>query len=101
MALQMSPLDAAARGLADGELVEAWNELGQVAFTLQIRSGVPRGVVVAPGVRKLDDAPGRRNVNALTRQRLTDEGAGSTFYDNAIDVRRAPEAPDAAAARAG
>jgi hypothetical protein len=29
-------------------------------------------------------------VNALTSQRLTDEGAGSTFYDNRVDVR--PEA---------
>jgi hypothetical protein len=26
-------------------------------------------------------------VNALTAQRLTDEGNGSTFYDNRIDVR--------------
>ncbi len=101
MSLQMSPFDAAARGLGDGELVEAWNELGQVAFTLEIKPGVPRGVVVAPGVRKLDDAPGRRNVNALTRQRLTDEGAGSTFYDNAVDVRRAPDGPGAMSARVG
>ena len=28
-----------------------------------------------------------RNVNALTSQRLTDRGAGSTFYDNRVDVR--------------
>jgi anaerobic selenocysteine-containing dehydrogenase len=101
MSLQMSPFDAAARGLGDGELVEAWNELGEVTFTLRIRREVPAGVVVAPGVRKLEDALGRRNVNALTRQRLTDEGAGSTFYDNAVDVRRAPPGPDAAAASAG
>ena len=98
MALQMSPFDAAARGLSDGEVVEAWNDLGQVAFVLQIRPGVPQGVVVAPGVRKLEDARGRRNVNALTKQRLTDEGAGSTFYDNAVEVRRAASAAGRAAA---
>jgi hypothetical protein len=32
-------------------------------------------------------APGGRNVNALTSQRLTDGPGGSTFYDNRIDVR--------------
>lgn len=95
MALHMSPVDAAARGLSDGERVEAWNDLGQVVFTVRVAPAVPPGVAVAPGVRKLEDAPGRRNVNALTHQRLTDEGAGSTFYDNAIDVRamRPPAAP--------
>ncbi len=95
MALRMSPHDAAARGLATGELVEAWNDLGTVTFTLDVSAAVPQGVVVAPGVRRLEDARGKRNVNALTRQRLTDEGAGSTFYDNAVDVRavRLPAAP--------
>ncbi len=34
-------------------------------------------------------APGGRNVNALTSQRLTDEAGGATFYDNRIDVRPA------------
>jgi anaerobic selenocysteine-containing dehydrogenase len=90
MALKMSPADAAARGLAAGDLVQAWNERGEVAFTLEVTGDVPAGVVVAPGVRRLDDARGPRTVNALTSQRLTDEGAGSTFYDNAVDVRRAP-----------
>ncbi len=89
MALRMSPADAAARGLSDGELVEAWNERGEVVFTLEVTAAVPPGVAVAPGVRRLEEARGDRTVNALTSQRLTDEGAGSTFYDNAVEVRRA------------
>jgi hypothetical protein len=48
--------------------------------------------VVAEGVFWLVHAPGERNVNALTSQRLTDEGAGSTFYDNRVDVRAAGSA---------
>jgi hypothetical protein len=44
-------------------------------------------VVVAEGVWWLAFAPGQRTVNALTSQRLTDQGAGSTFYDNGVDVR--------------
>ncbi len=90
MALRMSPADATARALCHGDLVEAWNDRGEVVFTLEVTESVPEGVVVAPGVRRLEEARGARTVNALTSQRLTDEGAGSTFYDNAVDVRLAP-----------
>ena len=89
MALRMSPPDAAARGLSHGDAVEVWNELGTVVFALEVTDDVPPGVVVAPGVRRLEDARGGRTVNALTSQRLTDEGGGSTFYDTAVDVRAA------------
>lgn len=89
MALHMSPADAAARALEDGDRVEAWNERGEVEFTLRVTDAVPVGVVVAPGVRRLEEARGARTVNALTSQRLTDEGAGSTFYDSSVEVRRA------------
>ena len=49
---------------------------------------VPAGVVVAEGIWWLEFAPGIRSVNALTSQRLTDQGEGSTFYDNRVDVRK-------------
>lgn len=89
MRLKMNPEDAAGKGLTDGERVVAWNELGEVAFVLEVTSKVPSGVVVAEGVFWLAFAPGSRSVNALTSQRLTDQGGGSTFYDNRVDVRRA------------
>jgi anaerobic selenocysteine-containing dehydrogenase len=89
--LQMNPADARAKGLADGDPAVAFNHLGEVTFTLRVTSGVPRGVVVAEGVWWLDQCPGARSVNALTSQRLTDQGGGSTFYDNTVDVR--PAAP--------
>ena len=87
MQLKMNPEDAAGKGLSEGELVVAWNELGEVTFRLQLTPKVPGGVAVAEGVWWLAYAPGCRSVNALTSQRLTDEGGGSTFYDNRIDVR--------------
>ncbi|HEX7488653.1 MAG TPA: molybdopterin dinucleotide binding domain-containing protein, partial [Anaeromyxobacteraceae bacterium] len=93
MKIRMSAPDAAARGLSDGDQVEAWNELGTVVFALEVTDDVPPGVVVAPGVRRLEDARGGRTVNALTSQRLTDQGGGSTFYDTAVDVRRAASSP--------
>jgi anaerobic selenocysteine-containing dehydrogenase len=90
MVLRLGPGAAAARGLADGEPVTAWNATGEARFVLRVSAAVPDGVAVAEGVWWLRDAPGGRNVNALCSQRLTDEAGGSTFYDNRIDVRRAP-----------
>ncbi|HET9597047.1 MAG TPA: molybdopterin dinucleotide binding domain-containing protein, partial [Anaeromyxobacteraceae bacterium] len=87
--LLLGPADAAARGLASGDRVVVWNARGEVRFTLEVSEGVPAGVAVAPGVRRMADAGGGATVNALTAQRLTDQGGGSTFYDNAVDVRAA------------
>ncbi len=89
MKLQMSPADAAARGLRDGEPVVAFNAQGEVRFLLAVSANVPPGLVVAEGVWWRVFAPGDRTVNALTSQRLTDLGGGSTFYDNKVDVRAA------------
>ncbi|ABC80944.1 molybdopterin oxidoreductase family protein [Anaeromyxobacter dehalogenans] len=89
MQLRLAPSEAAARGLSDGQRVVAWNGLGEAAFVLRVEEGVPPGVAVAAGVFWLAHAPGARNVNALTSQRLTDEAGGSTFYDNRVDVRAA------------
>jgi anaerobic selenocysteine-containing dehydrogenase len=88
MFLQMNPGDAREKGLKDGERVSAFNDLGEVSFILQVTPKVPPGVVVAAGVWWLEHCPGRRSVNALTSQRLTDMGRGSTLYDNTVDVKR-------------
>jgi len=88
MYLQMNPLDASAKGLKEGEPVTAFNQLGEAAFVLKITPRVPPGVAVAEGVWWLEHCPGRGSVNALTSQRLTDRGRGSTFYDNTVDVRK-------------
>jgi len=87
MFLQMNPMDAEVKGMKEGDSVIAFNQLGEVSFTLQVTPKVPPGVVVAEGVWWLDHCPGPRSVNALTSQRLTDQGEGSTFYDNTVDVR--------------
>jgi anaerobic selenocysteine-containing dehydrogenase len=82
----VNPADAAARGLT-GPRVVAWNGLGSAIFELRVTDRAPRGVVVAEGVPWQSHVEGGRTVNALTSQRLTDEGAGSTFYDNRVDLR--------------
>ena len=88
MLLQMNPAEAVARGMSEGDSVIAFNQLGEVSFVLRVTPKVPSGVVVAEGVWWLNHCPGPRSINALTSQRLTDQGGGSTFYDNTVDVRR-------------
>lgn len=87
MFLKMNPTDTQTKNLKDGQQVLAFNKWGEVSFILQITPKVPRGVVVAEGVWWLEHCLGSRSVNALTSQRLTDQGAGSTFYDNTVDVK--------------
>ncbi|KAA0891745.1 molybdopterin oxidoreductase family protein [Oryzomonas rubra] len=87
VALRMHPLDAAGRGLCDGQRVTAYNNLGEVAFVLRVTDWVPAGTVVTEGVWWREFCPGERGVNALTSQRLTDGGRGSTLYDVAVEVR--------------
>lgn len=89
MELLMNRADAETRGLADGQTVTACNDLGTVRFTLRITERVPAGTVVTEGVWWREFIPGDRGVNALTSQRLTDGGRGSTLYDVTVEVRGA------------
>jgi anaerobic selenocysteine-containing dehydrogenase len=88
MRLLLNPDDARELGLTEGAPVVAFNSLGEVDFLASPSPRVPPSVVVAEGVWWLEFAPGKRTVNALTSQRLTDQGGGSTFYDNRVDLRR-------------
>lgn len=87
MQLQMNPDDATAKRLEDGQKVAAFNERGEVTFHLKVTDKVPAGVVVTEGVWWIEHAPGKRSINALTSQRLTDKAKGSTFYDVKVDVK--------------
>ncbi|MBT1076909.1 molybdopterin oxidoreductase family protein [Geobacter grbiciae] len=87
MRLMVNPVEAETRGIGDGERVIACNERGKVEFTLAVTDRVPPGVAVAEGVWWSEHAPGDRTVNALTSQRLTDRGNGSTFYDTRIEIK--------------
>jgi len=84
--LEMHPQDAAARSIADGDVVKIFNERGTYHCTARISQRARPGVVNGLGVwwRKL----GLRgtNVNEVTSQRLTDMGRGPVFYDCLVQV---------------
>jgi anaerobic selenocysteine-containing dehydrogenase len=86
--LEMHPKDAAERGIVDGDPVRAWNDRGSLKLTAMLNASLPAGVVAG----KLDWAKlsaDRENVNALTSERLTDIGAGATFYSTLVEVEKA------------
>ena len=88
--LEIHPTDAAARSLADGDPVRIFNDRGTLQLTAMLNPSLPAGVVAA----RLDWAklhPGGGNVNALTSERLTDIGAGATFYSTLVEVAKVSE----------
>jgi anaerobic selenocysteine-containing dehydrogenase len=87
--LEMHPADAAARGIGDGDAVKIWNDRGALRLTAMMNASLPTGVVAG----KLDWAKlsvDGSNVNALTSERLTDIGAGATFYSTLVEVAKEP-----------
>ena len=86
--LHLSKEDAAARGIATGDLVRAFNDRGSLLLTAEVDGVVGRGVVRAPAVRWARRAPDRRSANALTSERLTDIGGGPTFYSCLVEVEK-------------
>ncbi|MBI5259689.1 MAG: molybdopterin oxidoreductase family protein [Burkholderiales bacterium] len=84
--VEIHPDDAAARGIADGALVDVFNERGRYRCKAAVNGRARPGVVNGLGVwwRKLGVQG--TNVNELTSQRLTDIGRGPTFYDCLVEV---------------
>jgi anaerobic selenocysteine-containing dehydrogenase len=85
--LEINPADAAARGIGEGDAVRIWNDRGEMRLTAMLNEHLPAGVVAGRldwGKMNADGA----NVNALTSQRLTDIGAGATFYSTLVEVEK-------------
>jgi molybdopterin guanine dinucleotide-containing S/N-oxide reductase-like protein len=83
--LEMHPADAETRGIAEGDSVRVFNDRGSLKLAAMLNPSLPVGVVAA----RLDWAklhPEGANVNALTSERLTDLGAGATFYSVLVEV---------------
>ena len=86
--LEMHAQDAKQRGIAEGDAVRVFNDRGSLRLTAHVNGSLPAGVVAA----RLDWAklhPDSANVNALTSERLTDLGAGATFYSTLVEVAKA------------
>ena len=88
--VEIHPQDAAARGVADGEVVDVVNDRGRYRCKARVSDRARPGVVVGLGVWWRKMGLQGTNVNELTHQQLTDMGRAPAFYDCLVDVRRAP-----------
>jgi anaerobic selenocysteine-containing dehydrogenase len=82
----MNPEDAAARGMAEGDMVRVFNELGEVHCPLTVQPTIRRGTVSLPkGIWRRNT---RNSVTgtALVPDTLTDIGGGACFNDARVQV---------------
>jgi anaerobic selenocysteine-containing dehydrogenase len=83
----MHPADARARGIAEGERVEVFNDRGRFQAEAQVSDEVRQGVVVAP-LGYWAVSSGGRSVNAINASRYADLGRAPAFSDTLVEVRR-------------
>jgi len=88
----INPLDAAARGIEDGDLVRVWNERGDLVIharlTLRIMPGVidiPQGAWWDPDMQGVDHGG---CINVLTSHRWTPLAFGSTQHTIMVEVEK-------------
>jgi anaerobic selenocysteine-containing dehydrogenase len=83
------PQDAEARGIQHGEWVRVYNARGEVLLKAVVSTEHVRpGTTWSPSLWWHRDSPGGRNVNALTSDRLTDMGGGSTFHTCFVEIEK-------------
>jgi anaerobic selenocysteine-containing dehydrogenase/Fe-S-cluster-containing dehydrogenase component len=86
--LDIHPADAAARGLAEGDVAAVFNDRGRVEVGVRLDAGLRPGVVHVLEGRCHDRDP---DVNALTDAGVTDINHGGTFYECLVEVKRVAE----------
>jgi anaerobic selenocysteine-containing dehydrogenase len=85
--LEIHPVDAKTRNLVDGDPVRIFNDRGSLSLTTLINPSLPAGVVATHLDWAKLHADGS-NSNVLTSERLTDIGAGATFYSTLVEVSK-------------
>lgn len=88
--LAMHPADAAARGLAAGDSVRMWNDLGEVRTRLRLDDDLRPGVVYLPKGLWSHNTLSGTTANSLAPATLADLGGGACFNDARVEVERDP-----------
>jgi anaerobic selenocysteine-containing dehydrogenase len=87
--VEIHPGDAAPRGIADGETVRVWNDLGRVVCRVRVTPDVRPGVVSLPKGLWSHNTLSGTTANALCPDSLTDLAGGACFNDARVQVERA------------
>jgi anaerobic selenocysteine-containing dehydrogenase len=84
----LSPADARARGIEDGEAVYVGSARGGARFAALITEDTRPGVAVIEGIWWAKHQAGGRGVNSITDDRLADLGGGPALHSNLVEVRK-------------
>ncbi len=87
-ALELSPADAAARGIAEGDAVRIHNDLGEVRCAAQINADLRPGVCVLPKGLWRRHTQNGFTANALVPSSVADLGGQATYNDARVEVER-------------
>jgi anaerobic selenocysteine-containing dehydrogenase len=87
--LDIHPLDAAARGIAHGDMARIYNDRGSFLARARVTDKARAGLVVGLSIWWKKLATDGKNANEVTSQRLTDMGRAPTFYDTLVQVEKA------------
>lgn len=83
----LHPVDAAARGLADGDAIALYNDLGHIGLRLRVTTDTQPGVVVVEGQFNRGAYLSGGPLNVLTSDNLADLGGGATYQSTWVAAR--------------
>ncbi|HET7900476.1 MAG TPA: molybdopterin-dependent oxidoreductase [Candidatus Nanopelagicales bacterium] len=87
--LQIHPADAAARGVASGDIVRVHNDRGSLSLAAEVTEDLQPGLVAIPFGWWNRSTPEGRAVNALTNAGVNKDDRGSAwFHDTLVEVER-------------
>ncbi len=92
-AVWMNPLDAADRGIGDGDMAVVFNDRGRLRLPVRVTERIMPGVAAIPqGAWYRPEADGTDaggNINVLTSQRPTPLAHGNGQHTNLAEIRKA------------
>jgi anaerobic selenocysteine-containing dehydrogenase len=89
--VMLNPVDADARGVADGATVRVYNDRGDFSCRVVVSDDARPGVLVAPMGWWNRDYRDGRGAQATTSQLLTTTAEAPTFNDNRVELEAATE----------
>ncbi len=88
MSVTLNPVDAAERGLVDGQMARVVSDTGELVMAVEVSADVPCAVALVPKGRWPKFEPSGRNVNVLNPGCKSDMGESSAVHG--IEVRVEP-----------
>ena len=85
--VEIHPMDAGARHVAEGDAVRVFNDLGEVVCRARVTERVRRGVVLIPKGAWRRSSPSGTTASALCPDHVSSVGGGACYNDARVEVR--------------